>query len=121
MKFNRSGAAVILLAAAALVLSSCSSGGNTSSTASNAAKVDCGGKKSLTAGGSTAQANAMTGFISVDEKVCPGQTLKYTANGSGAGITEFLGTRPMIRVLVSLAVARAGEIALVRADFFRSK
>jgi len=121
VKFNRSGAAVILLAAAALVLSSCSSGGNTSSTASNAAKVDCGGKKSLTAGGSTAQANAMTGFISVDEKVCPGQTLKYTANGSGAGITEFLGTRPMIRVLVSLAVARAGEIALVRADFFRSK
>ena len=92
-QLNRSGAAVVLLAAAVLVLSSCSSGGNTSSTASNAAKMYCGGKKSLTASGSTAQANAMTGFISADEKACPGQTLKYTANGSGAGITEFLGNQ----------------------------
>ena len=93
MKLNRSGAAVVLLAAAVLVLSSCSSGGNTSSTASNAAKVDCGGKKSLTASGSTAQANAMKGFLSAYEKACPGQTLKYTPNGSGAGITEFLGNQ----------------------------
>ncbi len=41
------------------------------------------GKKTLKAGGSTAQANAMTRFVNVFEQACPGQTLNYTANGSG--------------------------------------
>ncbi|HWF27082.1 MAG TPA: phosphate ABC transporter substrate-binding protein PstS [Mycobacterium sp.] len=54
------------------------------------AKVDCGGKQTLTASGSTAQANAMTRFVTAYSKACSGQTLNYTANGSGAGISEFL-------------------------------
>jgi phosphate transport system substrate-binding protein len=122
VKFNRSGAAVVLLTAGALVLSSCSSGGNTSSVASsdaNAVKVDCGGKKSLTASGSTAQANAMKGFISAYQTACPGQTLTYTANGSGAGITDFIGNKtdfggsddPLSQSESAQAQARCGSAA----------
>ncbi|WP_156297478.1 phosphate ABC transporter substrate-binding protein PstS [Mycobacterium paragordonae] len=52
--------------------------------------VRCGGKKTLTASGSTAQANAMTRFVKAFEQACPGQTTHYTADGSGAGIRAFL-------------------------------
>jgi phosphate transport system substrate-binding protein len=55
------------------------------------AKVNCGGKEMLKASGSTAQANAMTRFVNAFERACSGQTLNYTANGSGAGINEFVG------------------------------
>ena len=55
-----------------------------------AARVDCGGKQTLKASGSTAQANAMTRFVKAYEKACPGQTVAYTSNGSGAGVGEFL-------------------------------
>ncbi len=89
MKLNRSGVALSLLATVALALSSCSSDSEASSAESDAAAVDCGGEQSLTASGSTAQANAMTLFIEAYEKACSGQTLTYTANGSGAGIREF--------------------------------
>ena len=78
-----------LLAAGALVLSACSNPHATLAYASGA-KVDCGGKQTLTASGSTAQANAMTQFIDAYRKACSGQTLNYTANGSGAGISDFL-------------------------------
>ncbi|MDR3661665.1 MAG: phosphate ABC transporter substrate-binding protein PstS [Mycobacterium sp.] len=97
MKFNRIGAALSLLATGALVLSGCgsdnnASGGN-STTGSSSGKVSCGGKKTLKASGSTAQANAMTRFVKAFEQACPGQTLNYTANGSGAGVTEFTGNQ----------------------------
>ena len=81
-----------LPAAVALVFSACGKDANTPSYVGSA-KVDCGGKQSLTASGSTAQANAMKQFISAYEKACSGQTLTYTANGSGKGITEFLGNQ----------------------------
>jgi phosphate ABC transporter phosphate-binding protein len=55
--------------------------------------VTCGGKKTLKASGSTAQANAMTRLINPFEQACPGQTLNYTPNGSGAGIREFTGNQ----------------------------
>jgi phosphate transport system substrate-binding protein len=47
----------------------------------------------LKASGSTAQANAMTRFVNAYEQSCPGYTLNYTANGSGAGVNEFLGNQ----------------------------
>ncbi len=100
MKLNRLGAAVSLLAAGSLVLSACGSDKNTSSGGSSTAasgastsKVDCGGKKTLKSSGSTAQANAMTRFVNAFEQACQGQTLNYTANGSGAGISEFTGNQ----------------------------
>jgi phosphate transport system substrate-binding protein len=55
--------------------------------------VSCGGKKTLKASGSTAQANAMARFVKAFEQACPGQMLNYTANGSGAGISEFTGNQ----------------------------
>jgi phosphate transport system substrate-binding protein len=99
VKLNRTGAALSLLAASALVISACGSDNNTSSSSSASpsgstpAKVDCGGKSALKASGSTAQANAMTRFVTAFEKACPGQTLNYTPNGSGAGVSEFVGNQ----------------------------
>jgi phosphate transport system substrate-binding protein len=89
MKRNRSSAAISLLAAGALALSACSNSHATLAYAAGA-KVDCGGKQALTASGSTAQANAMQKFVDAYRSACSGQTLNYTANGSGAGISEFL-------------------------------
>ena len=89
MKRIRTVVATGLLAAAATALSACDNSHATLAYAAGA-KVDCGGRQTLTASGSTAQANAMTKFIDAYHKVCSGQTLNYTANGSGAGISEFL-------------------------------
>jgi phosphate transport system substrate-binding protein len=89
VKRKRSGAAISMLAAGALVLSACSETHATLAYTAGA-KVNCGGKQSLAASGSTAQAYAMTRFINAYVKACPGQTLNYTANGSGAGVSDFL-------------------------------
>jgi len=95
LKLNPFSAVLCVLATGALVLSGCGSDKNaskqssSSSTPSAGAGVSCGGEKTLRASGSTAQANAMTRFVSAFEQACPGQTLNYTANGSGAGISEF--------------------------------
>ncbi len=35
----------------------------------------------------------MTRFITTFQQACPGQSLTYTANDSGAGIGDFLGSR----------------------------
>ncbi len=86
MKYNRSRA--IGLLATAAVLSACA--GHAVQPYAKGATVDCGGKQSLTASGSTAQANAMTHFIDAYKKACAGKTVNYTSNGSGAGISEFL-------------------------------
>jgi phosphate transport system substrate-binding protein len=55
--------------------------------------VNCAGTKTLKASGSTAQANAMTRFVIAFEQACPGQSVNYTPNGSGAGISEFTGNQ----------------------------
>ncbi|MDD4865913.1 MAG: substrate-binding domain-containing protein, partial [Mycobacterium sp.] len=97
MKLNRFGAALGVLGAGALILSGCGSDNNAHAghapARGSAANVDCGGKKTLKASGSTAQANAMTRFVNAFEQACPGQSLNYTANGSGAGISEFSGNQ----------------------------
>jgi phosphate transport system substrate-binding protein len=108
LKPNRFRAALSVLATGALLLSGCCSenkagstaGGSSASAAGGSAtaavlprKVDCGGTKTLRASGSTAQANAMTRFVIAFEQACPGQTLNYTPNGSGAGISEFTGNQ----------------------------
>jgi phosphate transport system substrate-binding protein len=100
LKINRFSAAMSVLATGALMVSACgnnntaSQGGATSgSPGSSAANVSCGGKQTLKASGSTAQANAMARFVNAFEQACSGQTLNYTANGSGAGINEFVGNQ----------------------------
>ncbi|WP_416362175.1 phosphate ABC transporter substrate-binding protein PstS [Mycobacterium sp.] len=95
---SRSVAVLNLVVAAVLALSGCGSdnnatGGSATTTGTGAAKVSCGGTKTLKSSGSTAQANAMTRFVKAFEQACPGQTLNYTPNGSGAGIREFNGNQ----------------------------
>ena len=91
MKLKRSGAAVGAVTAAVLLLAGCGSNSNSSSASSGSGA--CSGKKALKASGSTAQANAMTTFIAAYESACSGHTLDYTANGSGAGVTQFNGNQ----------------------------
>jgi phosphate transport system substrate-binding protein len=95
LKFNRFSAPLAVLAIGAVTLSACGSDKNSSapssSTSAAASNVSCGGKQTLKASGSTAQANAMTRFVKAFEQACSGQTLNYTPNGSGAGIKEFNG------------------------------
>jgi phosphate ABC transporter phosphate-binding protein len=90
VKHQRSAAVMSLLAAAAVAVSVACSNSHATLAYAAGAKVDCGGKQTLAASGSTAQANAMTRFIDAYHKACSSQTLNYTANGSGAGISDFL-------------------------------
>ena len=52
--------------------------------------MQCGGKKKLKASGATAQENAMEQFVYAYIRACPGYTLDYNANGSGAGVKDFV-------------------------------
>ena len=95
MRISRFSVVPAVLTIIALVLSGCGSdkqaGAPSASWDARSAPVSCGGQKTLKASGSTAQANAMTRFVKAFEQACSGQTLNYTANGSGAGISEFTG------------------------------
>jgi phosphate transport system substrate-binding protein len=95
VKLTGSAAALSLLVTSALVLSGCGSNANTSSSKSSAssASVDCGGKGKLKASGATAQENAMEQFVYAYVHACPGHTLDYNANGSGAGVTDFVNNQ----------------------------
>lgn len=123
MTITRFSALTTVLAIVALALSGCGSdkqaSAPTSSKGAPAANVNCGGKKTLKASGSTAQANAMTRFVKAFEQACSGQTLNYTANGSGAGISEFTGNQtdfggsdsPLLPQEYSAAQQRCGSPA----------
>ena len=87
MGLTRTGA-LSLLAASALILSAC--GGNTNNPSGSSVKVDCGGKKELDGAGATAQQNAIQRFVYVYSHTCPGHALDYNANGSGAGVEQFI-------------------------------
>lgn len=120
MKPNRFGAALSLVAAGALILSACGSDENTTGTGATttgggtagdvAAKVDCAGKKALKASGSSAQANAVTRFVTAYETACSGFTLNYTSSGSGAGVSEFLGGQTDFGGTDSALNAEKGEV-----------
>lgn len=125
MKLKGSPAAISLLAAGTLLLSACGSDSNTpapaaasgsSATAGASATsakgaADCGGKKSLKASGSSAQANAMTRFQAAYSAACPGYTLDYTTNGSGKGVAEFTGGQTDFGGSDSPLSAKKGEPA----------
>ncbi|PPK67790.1 phosphate ABC transporter substrate-binding protein PstS [Actinokineospora auranticolor] len=88
-----------IIAAGALALTACgsdnnapASGGNTNTGApapTGSAQVDCGGKKSLVAEGSSAQKGAIEAFVAAYGQKCQGAQLAYTASGSGAGVKQF--------------------------------
>ena len=89
---NGSRAAASLLIAGSLVLSACTHL-DTPPRYAKGVNVDCGGKQDLTGSGSTAQANAISHFITSYEESCSGKRLTYTASGSGAGIQDFLAAK----------------------------
>jgi phosphate transport system substrate-binding protein len=95
VRFQRRAAAIGLIAAGALLFSACGSDNNSGGggSAPQASGVTCGGKQALKASGSTAQANAITGFVNTFEQTCNGQTVNYTASGSGAGVNDFTGNQ----------------------------
>jgi phosphate transport system substrate-binding protein len=124
VKPNRIGVAVSLLAAGTLMLSACGSDNNTSSSGSSSGKaaagdsasgVNCSGKKALKASGSSAQANAVTRFVTAYESACPGYTLNYTSSGSGAGVSEFIGGQTDFGGTDSPLNAQKGEIDKAKA------
>lgn len=100
MKIKRYANVLGLVAAGALALSACGSDANTTQPGgqnsgapapTGSAPVECGGKKELTAEGSSAQKGAMDAFIAAYGQQCPGQQLAYTPTGSGAGVKQFIG------------------------------
>ena len=105
-------ASVVAVAA----LTACGSDNNTASSSSSSASgaggssIACGGKKSLKASGSSAQANAVTRFVTAYEAACPGFTLNYTSSGSGAGVKEFIGGQTDLGGTDSPLNADKGEI-----------
>lgn len=106
-------ASVVALAA----LTACGSDNNTASSTSSPSagaagdsSIACGGKKSLKSSGSSAQANAVTRFVTAYEAACPGYTLNYTSSGSGAGVKEFIGGQTDLGGTDSPLNADKGEI-----------
>lgn len=98
MRINRHATVVGIFAAGALVLSACGSDQNTAGgqgtgapAPTGTAQVDCGGKKALTAEGSTAQKGAMEAFIAAYGQQCQGYQLAYNPTGSGNGVKNFTG------------------------------
>ena len=107
-------------AIAVAALTACGSDNNAASTGAGGASgaggagdssIACGGKKSLKASGSSAQANAETRFVTAYEAACPGFTLNYTSSGSGAGVKEFIGGQTDFGGTDSPLNADKGEIA----------
>jgi phosphate transport system substrate-binding protein len=128
VKLNNIGKAVgTTLSATALVamtLTACGSDNNTSSSGGSSASggsggsasgVECGGKKALKASGSSAQANAVTRFVTAYESACSGYTLNYTSSGSGAGVSEFIGGQTDFGGTDSPLNAEKGEVDKAKA------
>ena len=92
MNFKRTGALLGLAAVTSMGLAACSDNSSTKNEqAKNIADAECGGKKALTASGSSAQNNAMVIFGNSYSVSCDGYTIDYNSNGSGAGVKEFIG------------------------------
>jgi phosphate transport system substrate-binding protein len=89
---NGSRAVASLLIASSLALAACTQL-DTPPKYAQGVHIDCGGKQDLAGSGSTAQANAMGHFITSYEETCSGKQLTYTANGSGAGVADFVAAK----------------------------
>jgi phosphate transport system substrate-binding protein len=87
VKLQRSGIIAGIALTATLGLAACGSDNNTPTTSASVA--DCAGG-SLTASGSSAQANAMAEWIKTYQSSCSSAKINYTGNGSGAGVTDFV-------------------------------
>lgn len=89
MKITKSVKVLSLAVVSAAALAAC--GGSTSS-GSNSEGISCE-SGSIKASGSTAQKNAMTEWINAYQSACPGATIDYQGNGSGAGVQDFINAQ----------------------------
>ena len=93
MKLTRTTGLAAVMTAGVLALAACggSSGGSSSSagTSGGGGAIDCA-TGSIKASGSSAQKNAITEWINAYQQECTGATINYQANGSGAGIQDFI-------------------------------
>ena len=80
MKTSRGVGILAVTAAGVLAVAACSSGGSASGN-------------SIKASGSSAQKNAMTEWINSYQQANSGSTIDYQANGSGAGIQDFINNQ----------------------------
>lgn len=119
MKLGKWGRTLVVTASTAAIatVAACGSDNNTASPSqsSGGSSSACGGKKSLKASGSSAQANAMTRFVTAYENDCAGYTLNYTSSGSGAGVSEFLGGQTDFGGTDSPLNADRGEVEKAKA------
>jgi phosphate transport system substrate-binding protein len=84
---SRTARLAALAVAGVLALAACGSDGSGSAAPSGDANCVSG---SLKASGSSAQKNAMAEWINGYQSSCTGATIDYQANGSGAGIQDFI-------------------------------
>ncbi len=66
---------------------------STANSGATPGKAACGGRNALTAGGSTAQQNAIALFNQVWGQLCPGKKVSYGLTGSAAGREQFIAGR----------------------------
>ncbi|MCV7103789.1 phosphate ABC transporter substrate-binding protein PstS [Mycobacterium palustre] len=88
-------AATLALSICAATVTACGSDNNPRGAAApaiagSAGTAGCGGKKNLTAEGSTAQQNAIALFNRAWGQDCPGKSVSYNPTGSGAGREQFI-------------------------------
>jgi phosphate transport system substrate-binding protein len=76
--------------AGALAMAACGTNSNGGTTTSKKSAPGSCGKGTINAAGSTAQANAMTQWITDYQQQCPGARINYNADGSGAGADAFI-------------------------------
>lgn len=87
MTISRTARLAAVAVVGVLALAACGSDGG--SSASSSGNADCV-SGSLKASGSSAQKNAMAEWINGYQSNCSGATIDYQANGSGAGIQDFI-------------------------------
>ena len=84
-------AAAGLVAAALLSLTACGSDNNAEPAATTTGATGATG--ALKASGSSAQKNAMAEWVNGFQTANPGVTIDYQANGSGAGVKDFINAQ----------------------------
>lgn len=77
----------------ALVLAGCSDSGGSTSGATPTSGSAGALSGAIQASGSTAQKNAMAEWVNAFQTANPGVTVDYQANGSGAGIQDFINSQ----------------------------
>ncbi|MFN8168869.1 MAG: phosphate ABC transporter substrate-binding protein PstS [Candidatus Nanopelagicales bacterium] len=87
MTISRTARLAAVAVAGVLALAACGSDGGSPAASSGNANCVSG---SLKASGSSAQKNAMAEWVNGYQTECPAATIDYQANGSGAGIQDFI-------------------------------